>query len=122
MTAEASSGSDLGGMIDTDFSMYSISGSLDSQNTELANYSDDSSTFGYSDPGNYYAEETSQCSFSAEDIPFKSESDTDVVFEARSSIIKMANYEASYTGQGFFSYTEAVKFNQVFSIIIRFHK
>jgi PKD domain len=120
-------GNSATGMSDTGSAQFSVAGSVDPTLTQLVGFSDDSNTYSfyadsYTDPN--FSLGTYQSSFSVNDIPFKSESDTDVVFEAIGKASSNAIYNSSLfdNGGNMGELNVQSQFNQVFSVIIRFHK
>jgi hypothetical protein len=72
---------------------------------------------------------TSSTAYSAADIPFISESDSDVVFEANGDLVKNASYSWDFRPWGRFTGAQYFDVTAIFSdstvkrsIIIRFHK
>jgi PKD domain len=115
------------GMSDTGSAQVSVAGSVDPTLTQLVGFSDDTNTYyfyadSYTDP-NFFLQ-TYQSSFRVNDIPFKSESDTDVVFEGIGKTLSGAIYTSSLFSNGgnMGQLNVQSQFNQVFSVIIRFHK
>ncbi len=120
-------GNSAAGSIDSESAQYSVAGSVDPLLTQLVGISEDSNTYSYytdsyTDPN--FSLGTYQSSFSVNDIPFKSESDTDLVFEAIGKASTNAVYSSSLfdNGGNIGELNVQSQFNQVFSIIIRFHK
>ncbi len=120
-------GNSAAGSIDSESAQYSVAGSVDSLLTQLVSFSEDTNTYYFNsaaintDPN--FSLETYQSSFSANRIPFKSESDSDMVFGGIGKTFNNAVYSSILDDAGNFGVLNVQsQFNQVFSVIIRFHK
>ena len=109
----------------------SDTGNLDLGLTCLINFSEDSSHYGFyesSNPGSNFCRITEGYSFYTHATPFKSSSDSDVVFEAAGSLCNNSGFNASVNSnslEGPFSYQANSNFSINAAnryIIIRFHK
>ena len=118
-------------MYDSGSGNYSQNGSVDTDLTQLTGYAERSNasvSSGESNGGDYCTDVNStSLQFSA--ILFRSESDSDVVFEASDGLIKNASYDHYYTsrarfvgecdGHGYAIWSDTTIKPRV---IIRFHK
>ncbi len=115
------------GQYDSGSGGISINGTTDPNLSQLVGFSEGSgySSVLYGENGGYYCFYTSSSSFNITNVPFKQESDSDVVFEANGNLIKNASDGGSWTSDarevGPASQQSHVVFNDSSFVTIRFH-
>jgi hypothetical protein len=109
----------------------STNGNIDSSFTKLIAFSSDTNGYlnsGETDGGSW-CYSTSTSSLTIADVPFKQESDSDIVFEACRKFISNASYNYSSSSNGRFAGNCSLNWSAIWtdtavtpSVIIRFHK